>query len=223
MKKILPLVTAAFLTACSGDYEDEQMSQPRLRHNSSLEREENRTMRHLKPSESMQAGIPKKSLLEFSNDYYEEENAVYSSDQSVVPEGEYEGIFKIGNPYEIFGVSYVPQNYEDFEEVGIASWYGPDFHGKTTANGEIYDSGQMTAAHRTLPLPSLVRVTNLKNGKSAIVRINDRGPFAKNRVIDVSERAAEVLGFKDSGTTDVKVELLRDDTDEMLARLKIRN
>jgi rare lipoprotein A len=81
----------------------------------------------------------------------------------------------------------------------------------------------MTAAHPTLPLPSMIRVTNLHNGKSVVVRVNDRGPFAKNRVVDVSERAATLLGFKDLGTTEVKIELLRNDTDEMLERLKIKN
>ncbi len=134
-----------------------------------------------------------------------------------------QGIFKIGNPYEVQGVSYFPQNYDEFEETGQASWYGPDFHGKPTANGEIYDSSTMTAAHPTLPLPSMIRVTNLRNGKAAILRVNDRGPFAKNRVIDVSEKAAEELGFKDYGTTDVHIQLLRNDTDELLAQMKIKN
>jgi len=180
-------------------------------------------MRRMRPSESMQAGIPKKILLNYDEER-EERDMISYNEKYLVPEEEtYEGTYKVGNPYKIFGVSYVPQNYEDFEEVGTASWYGADFHGKLTANGETYNSGDMTAAHRTLPLPSIVRVTNLQNGKSAIVRVNDRGPFAKNRVIDVSEHAAEVLGFKDSGTTDVKVELLRSDTDQMLARLKIKN
>lgn len=83
--------------------------------------------------------------------------------------------------------------------------------------------GDLTAAHPTLPLPSIIKVTNLKNGKSQILRVNDRGPFAKNRIIDVSERAADLLGFKGKGTTEVKVELLRDDTDELLQKLKIKN
>ncbi len=133
------------------------------------------------------------------------------------------GIFKIGNPYEIEGVSYFPQNFDEFEETGMASWYGPDFHGKPTANGEIYDSSTMTAAHPTLPLPSMVKVTNLRNGKSAIVRVNDRGPFSKKRIIDVSEKAADELGFKGQGTTQVHIQLLRNETDEMLARLNLKN
>lgn len=139
------------------------------------------------------------------------------------PSERYEGHFKIGNPYKIFGVSYIPQDYEFFEEEGMASWYGSDFHGKKTANGEIYNMGDITAAHPTLPLPSLIRVTNLSNGKTTVVRVNDRGPFAKNRIIDVSEKTAEILGFKGRGTTKVKIEFLRKETDEMLAKLGIGN
>lgn len=135
----------------------------------------------------------------------------------------YSGYFKIGEPYSIFGVSYTPQNYESFEESGTASWYGSEFHGKQTANGEIYNMGDITAAHPTLPLPSLIKATNLKNGKSTIVRVNDRGPFAKNRIIDFSERTAEILGFKDKGTTEVKIELLREETDALYKKLRIKN
>jgi len=126
--------------------------------------------------------------------------------------GKYEGYFKIGKPYQIFGVTYTPKNYDNFEEIGTASWYGDQFNGKKTANGETYNKGSMTAAHPTLPLPSLVKVTNLKNNKSVIVRVNDRGPFAKNRVIDLSQKAAEILEYKNKGTTIVKIELLKDDT-----------
>ncbi len=133
----------------------------------------------------------------------------------------YVGHFKIGNPYKIFGVSYIPQDYESFEEEGTASWYGSEFHGKKTANGEIYNMGDITAAHPTLPLPSLIKITNLKNNKSATVRVNDRGPFAKNRIIDVSEKTAEILGFKNNGTSKVKIQFLRNETDEMLAKLGI--
>lgn len=205
-----------FLASCSSD---NYQGETRHKRTANIEH----VMRRMRPSESMQAGIPKKILLNYDEER-EERDMISYNEKYLVPEEEtYEGTYKVGNPYKIFGVSYVPQNYEDFEEVGTASWYGADFHGKLTANGETYNSGDMTAAHRTLPLPSIVRVTNLQNGKSAIVRVNDRGPFAKNRVIDVSEHAAEVLGFKDSGTTDVKVELLRSDTDQMLARLKIKN
>jgi rare lipoprotein A (peptidoglycan hydrolase) len=133
----------------------------------------------------------------------------------------YEGHFKIGNPYKIFGISYAPQNYESFEEEGTASWYGSEFHGRKTANGEIYNIDDITAAHPTLPLPSLIKITNLYNNKSATVRVNDRGPFAKNRIIDVSEKTSEILGFKNKGTTKVKVVFLRKETDEMLSKLGI--
>lgn len=135
----------------------------------------------------------------------------------------YSGHFKIGNPYKISGISYTPQNYQSFEEEGTASWYGSEFHGKKTANGEIYNMGDITAAHPTLPLPSLIKVTNLRNNKTLVVRVNDRGPFAKNRIIDVSEKTAEILGFKGQGTTKVKIEFLRKETDEMLAKLGIGN
>ena len=173
----------------------------------------------------MQVGAPKVTSSYVFLDGEKEKSDKSSLDlaMSDAADGEYKGYFKVGNPYQIFGVSYFPQNYEDFEEIGTASWYGDDFHGKKTANGEIYNMGSMTAAHPTLPLPSMIRVTNLHNGKSVVVRVNDRGPFAKNRVVDVSERAATLLGFKDLGTTEVKIELLRNDTDEMLERLKIKN
>ena len=160
------------------------------------------------------------------NNYYDnpQQDQEAKSQSAVLSEnGQYQGYYKVGNPYEVQGVSYFPQNYDEFEETGMASWYGPDFHGKQTANGEIYDSFTMTAAHPTLPLPSMVRVTNLRNGKSVIVRINDRGPFAKSRIIDVSDKAADELDFKDQGTTEVKIQLLRNDTDELLAKLKIKN
>lgn len=112
---------------------------------------------------------------------------------------------KVGEPYQINGEWYHPRMVNDYREVGVASWYGVPFHGRKTANGETYDMHGMTAAHPTLPLPSLVKVTNLQNGLSIVVRVNDRGPFAKKRIIDLSRRAAWELGFKDQGTTDVEV------------------
>ncbi|MEM6781379.1 MAG: septal ring lytic transglycosylase RlpA family protein [Pseudomonadota bacterium] len=121
---------------------------------------------------------------------------------------ESKGTFKVGNPYRIKGKRYFPQESYDHSETGIASWYGPNFHGKQTANGEIFDKYELTAAHRTLQMPSLVRVTNLENGKSLILRINDRGPFAHNRIIDVSQRASELLGFRKQGTAKVRVDVL---------------
>lgn len=139
----------------------------------------------------------------------------------IVEGKEYVGHYKIGNPYQIEDITYYPQEYDYYEEVGMASWYGADFHGKMTANGEIYNLGAMTAAHQTLPLPSMVKVTNLDNGKSVIVRVNDRGPFAKSRIIDLSEAAADKLGYKGKGTATVKVEYLEKETNDLLATLNI--
>lgn len=122
--------------------------------------------------------------------------------------GKSAGQYKVGSPYKINGVTYKPQEFDTFTETGIASWYGPGFHGKSTANGERFDTNELTAAHRVLPMPSLVRVTNLENGRSVTLRVNDRGPFAHNRVIDVSQKGAELLGFKNKGTARVRVQLM---------------
>ncbi|MGQ0384807.1 MAG: septal ring lytic transglycosylase RlpA family protein [Gammaproteobacteria bacterium] len=116
-----------------------------------------------------------------------------------------------GNPpfYEVNGRRYVVQDSAaGYLERGVASWYGPDFHGRRTATGEIYDMHAMTGAHPTLPLPAWVRVTNLENGRSVEVRLNDRGPFAKNRIIDLSRAAAEQLGMIGTGTALVEVQSL---------------
>lgn len=116
------------------------------------------------------------------------------------------GRYQVGQPYRVAGRWFTPEADTNYDETGTASWYGPNFHGRVTANGEIFDSGFLSAAHPTLPLPSYVRVTNLRNGRSAIVRVNDRGPFARDRLIDLSQRAAEVLGFINSGTAQVRVQ-----------------
>ena len=118
------------------------------------------------------------------------------------------GTFKIGVPYEVGGDWYYPKEEPDYDETGVASWYGPTFYGHRTADGEVFDATAMTAAHRTLPMPVNVRVTNLDNGRTAVLRVNDRGPFARGRIIDVSEHAAEVLGFKNQGTAHVRVQYL---------------
>ncbi len=118
---------------------------------------------------------------------------------------------KVGQPYQVAGRWYVPREDWNYDEVGIASWYGPGFHGKRTANGEIFDQNKLTAAHPTLPLPSYVRVTNLENGRAINLRVNDRGPFAKGRIIDVSRRAAQLLGFAAKGTARVRVQIIRPD------------
>jgi rare lipoprotein A len=115
------------------------------------------------------------------------------------------GVYKIGKPYQIEGTWYYPQEQPDYDETGIASWYGPTFYGRRTANGEPFDAAGLTAAHRTLPMPVNVRVTNLENGKTLILRVNDRGPFAKGRILDVSERAAKLLGFYGNGSARVRV------------------
>jgi len=118
------------------------------------------------------------------------------------------GVFKIGQPYQVDNVWYYPREQPDYDETGIASWYGPDFYGKATANGETYDGNQLTAAHKTLPMPVNVRVTNLDNGKSLVVRVNDRGPYARGRIIDLSKRAAELLDVVQTGTARVRVTYL---------------
>ena len=125
------------------------------------------------------------------------------------------GVYKIGTPYQVNNIWYYPQEDYDYREVGIASWYGPDFHNGMTANGEKYDMYALTAAHRTLPLPSIVKVTNLENGKSVVVRVNDRGPFVNNRIIDVSKTAAEILGFDAQGTAKVRVEVMKDESKKL--------
>jgi len=118
------------------------------------------------------------------------------------------GVYKVGQPYQIDNVWYYPREQPDYDETGIASWYGPDFYGKPTANGEMYDGNQLTAAHKTLPMPVNVRVTNLDNGKSLVVRVNDRGPYARGRIIDLSKRAAELLDVVQTGTARVRVTYL---------------
>ena len=129
------------------------------------------------------------------------------------------GTYKIGNPYQIKGTWYYPTEEWDYDETGIASWYGPNFHGKDTANGETYDMNELTAAHRTLPMPSFVRVVNLENGRSIVLRVNDRGPFAKGRIIDVSRRGAQLLGFKDQGTARVRVQILAERSQALKAEI----
>lgn len=115
------------------------------------------------------------------------------------------GTYKIGTPYRIAGRWYVPREDAGYDRVGVASWYGPGFHGRKTANGEIFDQSALTAAHPTLPMPSLVEVTNLANGRRTVVRVNDRGPYAHDRIIDLSKAVAERLGFVHLGTARVRV------------------
>ena len=125
--------------------------------------------------------------------------------------------YVVGVPYRINGVWYYPEENFSYDRTGIASFYGGersgvDFHGRLTANGEVYDMNSMTAAHNTLPLPTIVRVTHLENGRSIVVRVNDRGPFVNNRIIDLSRRGAQLLGYERSGTATVRVQVLGEES-----------
>ncbi|MEI7931723.1 MAG: septal ring lytic transglycosylase RlpA family protein, partial [Alphaproteobacteria bacterium] len=122
-----------------------------------------------------------------------------------IPAGEIAAIPKVGRPYEIRGQWYTPAEQPDYDETGTGSWYGEAFQGKPTANGEVFDMNQVSAAHKTLPLPSMVEVTNLDNGKSLTVRVNDRGPFVDGRIIDLSKGAADELGVLRPGLARVRV------------------
>lgn len=132
--------------------------------------------------------------------------------------------YKVGKPYKINNRQYSPKKHINYTEVGIASWYGSKsdkFHNKTTANGDIYNKRSLTAAHKTLPMPCMVRVTNLSNNRSIMVMINDRGPFVPGRIIDLSERAAEILGMKTRGIAKVKVEYLSNESKELLSAMQL--
>lgn len=145
------------------------------------------------------------------------------ADGEEVPKGG--GSYMVGKPYKIAGQTYYPSE-KPYSAVGTASWYGSDFHGRRTANGEIFDRESISAAHPTMPLPSYARVTNLKNSRSIIVRVNDRGPYHGGRVMDVSQRVAEALDFQSAGTARVKVDwigranLAGDDDRKLLATLR---
>lgn len=132
------------------------------------------------------------------------------------------GRIKIGKPYKIDGRWYYPSHDPDYDTVGVASWYGADFHGLKTANGEIFDMHSISAAHTTLPLPSLARVTNLENGRQIVLRVNDRGPFIDDRVIDLSQAAARELGFERKGLAKVRVQFLGFADDSTLVATPVR-
>lgn len=123
------------------------------------------------------------------------------------------GVYKVGQPYQIKGIWYYPREDPNYDQTGIASWYGDPFHGRRTANGAIYDMNALTAAHKTLPMPTTVRVTNLENGRSLVLTVNDRGPFVNGRIIDVSRRAANLLGFERQGTAKVRVTAIEEGRD----------
>lgn len=137
----------------------------------------------------------------------------------------YKGHYKVGKAYTVKGKTYKPKETKRYSNTGVASWYGSKggFHGKKTANGDVYNKNLLTAAHRTMTLPSLVEVKNLENGKKLIVMVNDRGPFSHKREIDVSEKAADILGFKNKGTAKVKVQYLHHETQEFLKKLGLKN
>ena len=118
------------------------------------------------------------------------------------------GDYKLGKPYQIQGRWYYPAYDPNYDRVGVASWYGEPFHGRRTANGEVFDRDMVTAAHPTLPLPSLVRVVNLQNRRELVVRVNDRGPFVDDRLIDLSQEAARQLGFEGQGLAPVRVQFV---------------
>ncbi|WP_428406500.1 septal ring lytic transglycosylase RlpA family protein [Methylocystis sp.] len=140
-----------------------------------------------------------------------------------VPKGG--GTYMVGKPYKIAGRTYYPSE-KPYTAVGTASWYGSDFHGRRTANGEVFDMASISAAHPTMPLPSYARVTNLRNDRSMVVRVNDRGPYHGGRVMDVSQRVAKALDFHHIGTTRVKVDWIGradldgDDDGKLLATLR---
>src|SRR5271157_3649510 len=140
----------------------------------------------------------------FSEAKYGHASPKVVADGQPVPKGG--GQYLVGHPYAVAGHTYYPHEVTSYTAVGMASWYGAAFHGRRTANGEVYDMASITAAHPTMPLPSYARVTNLSNGYSVVVRVNDRGPYHGGRVMDVSSRTADVLGFKGEGTARIKVE-----------------
>ena len=120
--------------------------------------------------------------------------------------------YKIGAPYTVNGITYYPHVDYAYDRTGVASWYGEAFQGRYTANGEVFDLNQISAAHTTLPLPSIVEVVNLDNNRALRIRVNDRGPFARGRIIDLSRRAAQLLGFERVGTARVRVRVLKDES-----------
>lgn len=125
------------------------------------------------------------------------------------------GEYKVGKSYRVGGEMYYPQENYNYTEIGRASWYGSKFYEKKTANGAIFNKGDFSAAHRTLPMPSVIRATNLENGRSMVVIVNDRGPYAKSRIVDFSESVAERLGFKKNGHAKVKITILENESKEL--------
>ncbi|WP_274706744.1 septal ring lytic transglycosylase RlpA family protein [Sneathiella marina] len=157
------------------------------------------------------AGCSEVNLLSYGAKTFAGDDAAKPAPVATNNTGVDRGTAKIGKPYQIDGIWYYPAEDLTYDETGIASWYGEPFHGRKTANGAVYDMNKMTAAHKTLPLPTDVRVTNLENGRSIVVTVNDRGPFAHSRIIDLSKRSAELLGIIQKGTAKVRVQVLDSD------------
>ncbi|MGQ2968607.1 MAG: septal ring lytic transglycosylase RlpA family protein [Allorhizobium sp.] len=149
---------------------------------------------------------PKRSKEYFAESIYGVKASPRLVASGPVPKGG--GRYMVGKPYVVKGKTFVPKENPGYDKVGVASWYGDAFHGRMTANGELYDKEHLSAAHPTLPLPSYARVTNLNTGSSVIVRINDRGPFHKGRIIDLSRKTADMLDMKHSGTGEVRVQYI---------------
>ena len=141
-----------------------------------------------------------------SRDPFAGKGSPYYSGKGPLPRGG--GRYLIGDPYQVAGRWFTPREQPGYDKKGLASWYGEAFHRRQTSNGEYFDMAMLSAAHATLPLPSYAKVTNLENGSSVVVRINDRGPFVDTRVIDLSKRSADVLGFKRQGTAMVRVQYI---------------
>ena len=137
-----------------------------------------------------------------SKDPFAGKGSPYYSKPGPLPKGG--GRYHVGQPYQVAGHWFRPHEQPGYDKVGIASWYGPQFHRRMTSNGEWFDMNDLTAAHATLPLPSYAKVTNLENGREVIVRINDRGPFVGTRIIDMSRKSAEILAFKNRGMSKVQ-------------------
>ena len=126
-----------------------------------------------------------------------------ASEMGPIPKGG--GAYKVGDPYQVAGTWYYPRHEPGYDMAGVASWYGPGFHARKTSNGEVFDMNALTAAHKTLPLPSYAYVTNLNNGRTILVRINDRGPYVNDRLIDLSKASADALGYGGKGLVEVRV------------------
>ncbi len=152
---------------------------------------------------SNSADRPPEPRLRQSSSAYGTPSARVVTSDAAIPKGG--GVFKVGQPYTMGGRWYVPREEPGYDRTGLASWYGADFHGRKTANGEIYDMNALTAAHPTLPMPSYAYVTNLASGRTILVRVNDRGPYVADRMIDLSARAARLLGTSERGVAQVRV------------------